>query len=354
MKRLTIGFLIAILILGLCPAVASAKDELKNTDPDRFFLVLDLNNQVVTVYQRDENGEYTDIVRRFVCSSGKPTAPDAPADAKTYDTPTGIWKLGGRRRMGTFAAFGDWARYWVQIVGDNIFHSVLFRDEKVTSIKSYNELGARPASHGCVRLAVEDAKWLYYYACPGTTIEVTNRIKKNAKYTESIRAATVGRVKFAEYKVLQANFYDTEELPNDKCWVSVEGARIFKSNDKVGTLVGRPAVGTELEVLMESPAFYMVRFEKKIGYILRGYITLTEGVVDTVENATLMGNTTMWMYTEPDDKSERICKVPKFSGVKLIEKGEKFSLIQYYDEIGYVTNKSLITDWGLAFDTATE
>ena len=55
----------------LLPAPAFARDEMQNTDPDKYYIEVDTGNQVVTVFQKDDDGEYTRIVRRFVCTTGK-------------------------------------------------------------------------------------------------------------------------------------------------------------------------------------------------------------------------------------------------------------------------------------------
>ncbi|MDR1619224.1 MAG: L,D-transpeptidase, partial [Clostridiales bacterium] len=118
------AFILAFFIcLAAFPAVSLARDELKNTDPDRYYILLDLNNQVVTVYERDDDGAYTRVVRRFICTSGRTeTDPNDPEDIGT-PTPRGVWKMGGRERFGKFASFNnEYARYWTQIVGGNYFH----------------------------------------------------------------------------------------------------------------------------------------------------------------------------------------------------------------------------------------
>ena len=63
--------ILTVLALLFAPRTADALDELKNTDPDRYYILLDLRNQIVTVYERDEAGEYTRIVRRFLCTTGR-------------------------------------------------------------------------------------------------------------------------------------------------------------------------------------------------------------------------------------------------------------------------------------------
>ena len=53
-----------------------------------------------------------------------------------------------------------------------MFHSVLYSQKggKVTQ-SSVNHLGSR-ASHGCVRLSVEDAKWIWNNCPANTTVVV--------------------------------------------------------------------------------------------------------------------------------------------------------------------------------------
>ena len=168
MKRVGLWMIALVCLFGmLCvPARALAEDELKNTDPERYYILLDLRNQVVTVFERDESGEYTKIVRRFLCSSGRTDVDEADPEDEATPTPRGIWKIGGRERFGKFANFsGEYARYWVQIVGSIYFHSLLYTRRSVNALQKtpFYDLGSK-VSHGCVRLYVEDAKWLYYYA----------------------------------------------------------------------------------------------------------------------------------------------------------------------------------------------
>ena len=155
----------------LLPAPAFARDEMQNTDPDKYFIEVDTGNQVVTVYQKDDDGEYTRIVRRFVCTTGKT---EGTEEDPASPTPSGTWKMGARERFGKFANFaGEYSRYWTQIVGGIYFHSIMFGDRDVNELKKspFRNLG-KNASHGCIRLYVEDAKWLYYNACFGTTVNV--------------------------------------------------------------------------------------------------------------------------------------------------------------------------------------
>lgn len=65
------------------------------------------------------------------------------------------------------------AQYAYYIEGDIMFHSVLYNSKSESSLSksSVRNLG-RKASHGCVRLAVKDAKWIWQNCPAGTTIIV--------------------------------------------------------------------------------------------------------------------------------------------------------------------------------------
>ena len=355
MKR-SICLLLSVLTfvsVFLFAPVASAKDELKNTDPDKYYIVLDLKNQTVTVYERDENGEYTRIVRRFICSTGKTVnAPSDDPDAalESTPTPTGVWKIGGRERFGKFAKFSEYARYWTQLVADNYFHSVMFKKRDVSTMMKnpYRNLG-NDVSHGCIRLLVEDAKWLYYYACPGTTVRVTNSNRSSKSIQKALSSAR-NMYDFNDYSELQANFYDHEELENDKAWVTHENAAIRKESKGGAKKIQHLEIGDELEVLLYNDAWVKVRSAAgKEGYVYRGYITMTEGQSDTTSSAYVMKGTTWMCDNQSIDSEHRICKVPFDTPVKVLEidEGSGYSKIEYYTEIGYVKTKALRTTWGL-------
>lgn len=127
-------------------------------------LVVDISEQRVYAYTYDENEKYTEIVRKMTCSSGRRDTP----------TPTGTFTNTGRgARWHFFKKFDTWAQYAFYIDGDIMFHSVLFNsDDTSTLIKSsQRNLGSR-ASHGCVRLAVDDAKWIWNNCDQHTTVVV--------------------------------------------------------------------------------------------------------------------------------------------------------------------------------------
>lgn len=349
MKRVWIRVLTAILsvVLIICaiPAHASAYDELKNTDPEKYYIVLDLKNEIVTVYERDASGAYTKIVRRFLCSTGRTEIDENDPEDEGTPTPVGIWKIGGRERFGRFANFGsEYARYWTQIVGEIYFHSVLFskRNAGTMNAASFKKMGSK-VSHGCVRLYVEDAKWLYYYACPGTTVNITNGEPSQKALKKALRSTLTAK----QYAALQQTFYDTEELPNPTASVVVNGTRMRKEGASDADSVKKLPAGSTVEVLLEGDAWVKVRYEKKEGYVRRGHISLTGDGSDVREDAHLI-RTTVWMLETPESKGVRICKVPFDTSVKVLSVTEdgKWTQIEYWNETGYIPSNKLKTGWG--------
>ena len=75
---------------------------------------------------------------------------------------SGVHVLTGRKaRSALFPTWGNaTARWWVRITPEIAFHSILFSSSGAVSMKSVNRLGNR-ASHGCIRLSMADAKWMY-------------------------------------------------------------------------------------------------------------------------------------------------------------------------------------------------
>jgi hypothetical protein len=90
----------------------------------------------------------------------------------------------GRTKTGTFYTkakyrwkllMGNvWGQYSTRIVDGILFHSVYYYGEKnpaTLATNEYNKLGTT-ASHGCVRLSVKDAKWIYDNCAVGTAVTI--------------------------------------------------------------------------------------------------------------------------------------------------------------------------------------
>lgn len=150
--------------------------------PDTYRIVIDVRHQVVLVYKRGKSGEYDVPVRYMICSTGATKTP----------TPRGIFSSGDHKvRFGLFVNNGVYGQYWTEITHRIYFHSILYtrRDASYYTKTSYNALGKR-VSHGCVRLLVPDARWIYYNIAPETTIEIRKGDKADEQ-TAAIREQLV-------------------------------------------------------------------------------------------------------------------------------------------------------------------
>ena len=65
-----------------------------------------------------------------------------------------------------------YGQYGTRIINSILFHSVPYEEQKKDTLEwwEYDKLGEK-ASAGCVRLTVEDAKWIYENCTPGTPVE---------------------------------------------------------------------------------------------------------------------------------------------------------------------------------------
>lgn len=141
------------------------KDEDKKTDNEITYYIK-VNNQanVVTIYTKDENGNYTVPYKAMICSIGTAT----PSAGNIYTIPSGKWD---RWTWGQMEG-GVWAQYYTRIKGSILFHSVPYtsKDKGTLEYWEYDKLGTK-ASAGCIRLTVQDAKWIYENCKPGTKVE---------------------------------------------------------------------------------------------------------------------------------------------------------------------------------------
>lgn len=146
--------------------------------PVPYAITVDVRNQVTIVYERDADGEFTVPVKRMICSTGLKGTPSDVGD----------FVLTGRRaRWAYFSKWGSHAQYWTRINSNIAFHSVIYNkvDYMALNIKSYNRLGTR-ASHGCIRLLVSDAKWMYENIDEGVVVTITEDLPEDEELVKSL------------------------------------------------------------------------------------------------------------------------------------------------------------------------
>lgn len=132
---------------------------------NQYKLVVDVSDQRVYVY-RWNGSDYGELIGKMKCSTGLP--------GKATATPLGTYSAGGPSGRGEWYYFKDfncYAKWGYYIVGGIMFHSVIYSRGKMLNTTSVRKLG-HPASHGCIRLKVEHAKWIYDNCPKGTTVVI--------------------------------------------------------------------------------------------------------------------------------------------------------------------------------------
>jgi lipoprotein-anchoring transpeptidase ErfK/SrfK len=125
-----------------------------------YYIKVNYGAQVVTIYKKDDNGNYTIPFKAMVCSTG-----DATPTSGVYSIPA-RWEW---LRLQGYV----YGHYSTQITGNILFHSVPYLEKgNKASLEywEYDKLGTY-ASAGCIRLTVEDAKWIYNNCVKGTKVE---------------------------------------------------------------------------------------------------------------------------------------------------------------------------------------
>ncbi|GHU70657.1 hypothetical protein AGMMS49992_03370 [Clostridia bacterium] len=173
----------------------------------KYFITIDCVNQIVTVYSKDSSGKYGKVEKRFICSTG----------TASYPTPIGSFTLNGRTaRWCYFPEWGSHAQYWTRINSSIAFHSVIYSKPQTNALvlSSYTNLGS-PASHGCIRLLVADAKWIYDNVGAGTVVE-TFKGKADPEGTQALKPGPIEAATNLPKATPQPTalpVYNSQELP---------------------------------------------------------------------------------------------------------------------------------------------
>ena len=153
MRKKLIGVLIFCMLLSCFGGTAMAAEKYP------YYVTVNLTENIVTVYEKDDAGKYTVPVKAFTCSGGNYTPEGTFRTSQKYE-----WRI----------LFGNvWGQYATRITGHILFHSVPYfeKDKSTLEYEEYNKLG-ETASAGCIRLRVEDVKWLYDNCPVGTTVKM--------------------------------------------------------------------------------------------------------------------------------------------------------------------------------------
>lgn len=134
----------------------SAKAQ-KLSSNTKYLILTSTSYNRVAIFEGSK-GNWT-MIRYYQCTSGASSSP----------TKKGTFTVSGKGlHFGEEKGYTCW--YYTQFYGDYLFHSVLYYPGSKTSVMD-GRLGIN-ASHGCVRLALANAKWIYDNIPYGTKVVV--------------------------------------------------------------------------------------------------------------------------------------------------------------------------------------
>ncbi|MGL5867693.1 L,D-transpeptidase [Clostridium chrysemydis] len=120
-----------------------------------YLIFVDQPSQKTYIY----NGKVNDwsLEKEMPCSTG----------IKGRETPSGVFDIREKGNWFFSEKYGQGGKYYTQFKGDYLFHSLPYGKDAKTVV-DYT-LGT-PASHGCIRLNLDDAKWIFDNIPKGTKV----------------------------------------------------------------------------------------------------------------------------------------------------------------------------------------
>ena len=117
-----------------------------------------INNQLINIYN---NGK---VIKSFRCSTGLLGDQD-------NETPLGVFFIQVKGESFFSDKFGEGAKYYIKFFSNYLFHSVPV-DKNGNIIEEEEKKLGKPASHGCIRLSMDDIKWMYNNLPEGTKVSI--------------------------------------------------------------------------------------------------------------------------------------------------------------------------------------
>ena len=157
-KRLLCIVLSFVLLFGSKLSVQAASPASAGAN---YVIYVNRTQNCVTVMEKQKDGTET-VVKVMACSCGK----------QGHETPEGTFRTSNYYEW-CLMVDGSYGRYAVRFNKGILFHSVPYIEKSPDTLEwdQFNLLGEN-ASLGCVRLSVEDVKWIYDNCKKGTQVTV--------------------------------------------------------------------------------------------------------------------------------------------------------------------------------------
>ncbi len=154
-KKKSIGILLifTFLICTLPPSLRSYADS------GKYQIKVNRYTNSLTVYEKQADKTYKPV-KAMLCSTGGKF------------TPLGTFRTSSKYRWRSLF-YGVYGQYATRITGPILFHSVPYTKMNPSYMQKgeFEKLGTS-ASHGCIRLSAEDAKWIFDNCESGTSVTI--------------------------------------------------------------------------------------------------------------------------------------------------------------------------------------
>lgn len=157
-------FLMAVLALLVALCGLYVEPALADYDMP-YYIEVDLTNQIVTIYNTSDNT----VAYQALSSTG----------TVGHETIQGVYYLPAKTRDDersewySFYALGVYAKWATRIKNGYLFHSLPCNRKNLETVsKSAIKQFGMPASHGCIRMRVEDAEFIAKNCLKGTRVEI--------------------------------------------------------------------------------------------------------------------------------------------------------------------------------------
>ncbi len=133
-----------------------------------YYIYVEKGGHSLTVFGKDEKGEYTKLIKTFLTGIGRPDKP----------TPVGLFRISKKERWHRFNKY-QVVQYACKYTSGLYIHSPVYSETKIDKMVPhyYTEIGSNK-THGCLRMVTGACYWIYQNCPVGTYVEIVSGAPK--------------------------------------------------------------------------------------------------------------------------------------------------------------------------------
>lgn len=149
-----------VLVIAFMGMFTISRFNVYGDETGEYLIKINRVQNCVTVFQKDDKGQYSIPYKSMVCSVG----------LNIDDTPLGNFTITEKQDWGRLVD-GSYGQCCSRVIDSIMIHSVPYSNNSKNTLKTeeFNKLG-QPASLGCIRMRVCDAQWIFENCAVGTEV----------------------------------------------------------------------------------------------------------------------------------------------------------------------------------------